>query len=567
MASELENRITIALAAYHAAKKPNTSAIAREFDISYQTLRGRIKGRRSKNGHTSTNNALEPEQEKALILWIETLDQAFSPPSADKIRDAALRIIQRHDASRTLGKNWAYAFLARMPPRFEWKTQKTLERARFEAADPGYVTTWYDRLQITIETYGITERNLYNFDETGFRIGEGKAERVVSARNNFRNPTGGQSESLTGIECVSASGWVMPPWFLVKGQYHMENWFIDTDLPDNYTIWPTPNGWTDDIVSFAWVQIFDEFTSLRTKKGEFRLLLMDNHGSHLTYDFIEFCWKKRIIPYCFIPHTTHGCQPLDDTPFSVLKHYYKKYNTEAAFWGGDPSNKAEFFAGIHKVRSEALTDRTIRHGFRETGIWPVNANKGLENLGLIDNDLPEMPGFVIHDIASGTTPPPPSSSLPASPPATVQKLRKASNKVIKHINNDPTISPKVQQSLSQILAGGLALAEVGAQFAEDNIRILQQKKRSNAAKTKRRLPDIGPRLVKHCKKRIKDRGDRERLVLFNRNKKAWREAAILKAIQEGDIEDAGDIEGDIDRERPQEWIDDIFCIDTEGDAI
>ena len=87
-------------------------------------------------------------------------------------------------------------------------------------------------------------------------------------------------------------------------------------------------------------------------------------------------------------------------------------------------HKAEFFAGIHEVRMKSWAKRTIRHGFGETGIWPVNSDKGLENLDLIDDDLPEMPGFVIHNIASGTTPPPLSSSLPGSPLATVQKLRK-----------------------------------------------------------------------------------------------------------------------------------------------
>lgn len=567
MSPDLEDRITNALIACYAKTKPNIKAIAEEFGISYGILRGRLKGRKSRNDRTSPNKALETEQEKALILWIDTLDQAYSPPSAAQIQCAALQIIRRHNPSRTLGKNWAYDFIARLPPRFEHLTQKPIEKVRFQAAEPGYIVTWYDRLQITLKSYNISPRNLYNFDETGFRIGEGKAQKVVSARGNSYNSTGGQAESLTGIECVSATGWVMPPWFLVKGQFHMESWFIDTNLLDNYTICPTPNGWTDEIISFAWLQVFDEFTSLRIKKGEYRLLLMDNHGSHLTYDFIEFCWTKRIIPYCFIPHTTHGCQPLDDTPFSVLKHYYKQYNNETAFWGGDTKHKANFFAGIHDIRTRSLTERTIRHGFRETGIWPINSDKGLEKLKLTDNDLPEMPGFIVHDIMSGTTPPPPSSSLPNSPPTTVQKLRKASSKVVKHIQNDATISPKVQDSLSRILEGGLALAEVGAQFAEDNVRILRRKKQSNTAKTKRRLPELGPRLVKDCKKHISDRADRERLQIFNRSKKAWREAAILKAIDDGDIENPGDIEDDDGAEMAREWIDDLYCVDLEGDAI
>jgi hypothetical protein len=235
---------------------------------------------------------------------------------------------------------------------------------------------------------------------------------------------------------------------------------------------------------------------------------MDNHGSHITYEFIEFCWGKRIIPYCFIAHTTHGCQPLDDIPFANLKHYYHQYNNDVSFWGGDAKSKAIFFDGIHAVRMKAFQPRSIRHGFRETGIWPINAEKGLQKLGIAteDDDLPNMPDFVIHDIKPGwdrdhITPPPPSSSLPNTPPQTIQKLRKSSNKVVKHIKNDTTISPKIRDGLNMILEGGLLLAEVGAQFAKDNVRILQRKKEAEAAKTKKRLPKIGPRLSKDCKKK------------------------------------------------------------------
>ena len=243
-----------------------------------------------------------------------------------------------------------------------------MEKARYEAVTPGFLTSWYDRFEIALKNHTITPKNLYNFDESGFRIGEGKEEKVVSALGNASNNAGGPAESLTSLECIAADGWVMPPWFLVKGQYHMESWYIDADLPNDYTIMPTPNGYTDEIVGFQWIQCFREFTKHRAK-AQFRLLLMDYHTSHLSYDFIQFCEEKMIIPYCFIPHTTHLCQPLDDVPFSVLKHYYKSHNNDVSFWGGSINQKADFFAGIHEVRTQTFTKRTIRHGFRESGIW------------------------------------------------------------------------------------------------------------------------------------------------------------------------------------------------------
>jgi hypothetical protein len=231
-------------------------------------LKRRIDGSTSRKDRAGPNKALEPEQEKALILWIDTLDQAYSPPSASQVRTCALEIIQRHDPSRTLGRNWGYNFIGRLPPRFKHLNQKPIEKARYAPVDAGFLTTWYDRLQITIDSYKIAPKNIYNFDETGFRIGQGKNQKVVSSRGNSKNNTGGPAENLTGIECVSATGWVMPPWFLVKGQYHMENWFAE-NLPDNYTICPTPNGWTDEVIGFAWVQVFHEFTRFHIKKVRF----------------------------------------------------------------------------------------------------------------------------------------------------------------------------------------------------------------------------------------------------------------------------------------------------------
>ena len=43
-----EDTISKALAAYYSSEKPNVSAIAREFQVSYGVLYGRIQGAKSK---------------------------------------------------------------------------------------------------------------------------------------------------------------------------------------------------------------------------------------------------------------------------------------------------------------------------------------------------------------------------------------------------------------------------------------------------------------------------------------------------------------------------------------
>lgn len=81
----------------------------------------------------------------------------------------------------------------------------------------------------------------------------------------------------------------------------------------------TPNGFITDEGGFDWIHHFH----IETRpfcSSEWRVLLLDNHGSHLTYDFLKFCEDHRIIPFYLPPHMTHYLQPLDDVPFQQLKH-------------------------------------------------------------------------------------------------------------------------------------------------------------------------------------------------------------------------------------------------------
>jgi len=80
-----------------------------------------------------------------------------------------------------------------------------------------------------IEQYKLRPKNIYNFDETGFRLGEGKKQNVITANPsaNAHIPTGDRGQFLTAIKCIAADGWVMSPCFLFSGEWHMENWYYE----------------------------------------------------------------------------------------------------------------------------------------------------------------------------------------------------------------------------------------------------------------------------------------------------------------------------------------------------
>ena len=58
--------------------------------------------------------------------------------------------------------------------------------------------------------------------------------------------------------------------------------------------------------------------------GDYRLLILDGHGSHTTAGFDRFCIEKKIILLYMPPYSSHLLQPLDVSCFAPLKHLYNQ---------------------------------------------------------------------------------------------------------------------------------------------------------------------------------------------------------------------------------------------------
>jgi len=56
--------------------------------------------------------------------------------------------------------------------------------------------------------------------------------------------------------------------------------------------------------------------------GYTRLLIMDGHTSHVSWQFFDYCLEHNIIPLCLPPHSTHLLQPLDVGLFGPLQRNY-----------------------------------------------------------------------------------------------------------------------------------------------------------------------------------------------------------------------------------------------------
>ncbi|SJX66657.1 related to transposase [Sporisorium reilianum f. sp. reilianum] len=160
----------------------------------------------------------------------------------------------------------------------------------------------------TIADFKILPENIYNMDETGFLIGYSQSCNIImphdSKNKRFRAHPGNR-ETITVIECIGARGPPPPPMVIFSRKNHMQGWYHDHDVAADWVFATSPKGWTDDNLAPEWLHnCFDKHTREKAH-GNYRLLILDGHGSHVTILFIQQAWELRIVCLCLPPHATH----------------------------------------------------------------------------------------------------------------------------------------------------------------------------------------------------------------------------------------------------------------------
>jgi hypothetical protein len=60
----------------------------------------------------------------------------------------------------------------------------------------------------------------------------------------------GNREWATAICSIAGDGYVVPPFLVVKGRFHLASWYSEHQIPDDWAVATTANGWTDNKTGF-----------------------------------------------------------------------------------------------------------------------------------------------------------------------------------------------------------------------------------------------------------------------------------------------------------------------------
>ena len=317
-----ECQIQLALQALKQDANLSLRRAAAIYNVTLSTLSRRRAGQSSRVDCIPNSSKLTKLEEDVIVKHIlELVTRGFPPRLADVANMAnSLRAERNLDQ---VGQNWPSTFVKRRPE-LVTRFNRKYDYKRALCEDPRTIQAWFDLVARMKAKYGIVDDDTYNFDETGFMMGQIAPGAVVTASERRGRPKAvqpGNREWATVIQGINATGWTIPPFIILKARHHLSSWYKDGDIPQNWVIGVSENGWTTNELGLAWIKHFDEHT--KTKKvGIYRLLIIDGHESHNSLDFQKYCKDHGIITICMPPHSSHLLQPLDVGCFAPLKQAY-----------------------------------------------------------------------------------------------------------------------------------------------------------------------------------------------------------------------------------------------------
>ena len=342
---------------------------------------------------------------------------------------------------------WAPRFLDCHPEYFIRK-QQSIDIDRKNAHQPESIRAWFEKYQTVCNDHNIQACDQYNFAETGFRIGIGRDQWIITRDPNRQAYLGSSTnrELVSVCETISGDGVALPPMIIIPGVIHQESWYMTTRIPGDYLMATSESGYNNDDLTIKWLAHFERFSAKR-QEGVYRLLLLDGFGLHCTKQFLDYCDQYKIIAFCLPRHSSHLLQPLDVVVFQPYKHYHAEAVERATHTGCGNFDKSEFLDTIDTIRQQTFKPSTIRSGFRATGLIPYNPD-------LVISKLRETP------VAPSQFPRPlqPSQSF-SGIPLTIACLKARGEELQLDAKGQ---SPDFQHKLKLVLQGGLTLAQSGA---------------------------------------------------------------------------------------------------------
>ena len=177
LSAETENSLRAAIQEFSESLGALIRPLAVKYRVNYNTLKHRLRDRKRGNRQVGgLNSILNESQEKAIIQWIK--DQYYTgwPVTTLIIQEA---ISQLRESKELPTMKWVRNWLQKHSKEVIKSKMKPMDSRRKSAQNPEIIEDWFTQYKIDLRLEGFKPENIWNMDETGFRVGCPHSQNVI----------------------------------------------------------------------------------------------------------------------------------------------------------------------------------------------------------------------------------------------------------------------------------------------------------------------------------------------------------------------------------------------------
>ncbi|XP_065673871.1 uncharacterized protein LOC136090823 [Hydra vulgaris] len=213
---------------------------------------------------------------------------------------------------------------------------------------------FYNNLRKVLIKYKFSLNDIWNVDETGVTTVQ-MPEHVLAKRGERQVASVTSAERgilVTMCNAINASGSSITPFYIFPC-VHFKDYFLRNSIPGSVGT-ANKSGWMVESTFMEWFNHF--IKSVRPSKANPVLLILDNHETHMSINFIDLASDNGVIVLTIPPHTSHKMQPLYIAVYGPFKCHY---NREVDSWLVSHTGKTVSIYDIAEISGKAWAKKSM----------------------------------------------------------------------------------------------------------------------------------------------------------------------------------------------------------------
>eukprot|EP00752_Nemacystus_decipiens_P009450 g8449.t1 len=356
-------------------------AAAAAFGVGRTSLQRRLSGVCAMDARPGPRTVMTAAEEDAVEDLLLYAGRNYIPLSTADLRE---RVRQLCNDGRQIpwnrdkgpGKDWLRGFLGRHE-RISKRLARIYESNRVTTPEDERLHKFYDFWGEFLAEHKPQPDHIWNTDESGGTIQGTQGQRVLAERGQPVVPQmrSTSRENCTIVTTINATGAVLAPTIIFKGQRLNADWVADKNGPPGATYTCTESSFMCGDVFIKYIKDFHKQLCLRNLlDGKPHVLVLDGHASHVSLDVVDLARSLDIHLVQLPSHMSHITQPLDVAGFGCFKkELTKAIQAFPATHGGALPRKRDMAAVIEQAWSTSFTPE-INRAFRWGG--PMAGGQG-----------------------------------------------------------------------------------------------------------------------------------------------------------------------------------------------